>query len=57
MMTNGASTDADKPKVVVDPNLANTLTNQTGKTYRAISDGVGQCVAFAGTNAQSRNTR
>ena len=49
----GASTDADKPKVSVDPNLANTLTNQTGKTYRAISDGVGQCVAFAGSNAQS----
>ncbi len=51
--TNDASTDTDKPKVVIEPTRANTLTQQTGKTYRAVSDAVGQCVAFAGTNARA----
>lgn len=48
-----SSTNTDDPKVVIEPDRAKTLTEQTGRAYRAISDAVGSNVAFAGSNAQS----
>ena len=49
---NGGNTDGN-PVVMVEPDRAKTLKDKTGKEFRAVSDVVGQCVSFAGTNARA----
>ena len=51
--TGDDSQQTDSPVVNIEPERAKTLTQQTGKEYRAASTAMGSCVALAGTDANT----
>ena len=51
--TGDDSQDTDSPVVNLDKEKVEQLKNSTGKEYRSTSSAVGDCVALAGTDAQT----